>query len=231
MIRIKDLYFSYKKDAEVLKGIELQWESGRIHGLMGSNGSGKSTLFNCIKGLRKDYSGEISLEKEPFENPNSTGSGIAFLPAESYFYPRMMASEYLHFFRLNNPNFKPAHWLEIMDLPGTGIVDNFSTGMKKKLAIIGCLGLDKAILILDEPFNGLDAESFQLVQEILLQENKKGKTIILSSHISSSLKDICNDIAYLEEGRIKEIFKPEHYSKMDADLFEEKREQLRRKLK
>ncbi|QNL22680.1 ATP-binding cassette domain-containing protein [Hyphobacterium sp. CCMP332] len=230
MIRIKDLYFSYKKNAEVLKGIELQWESGRIHGLMGSNGSGKSTLFYCIKGLRKDYSGEISLEKEPGENPKLTDSEIAFLPAENYFYPRMMASEYLHFFTLNNPNFEPAHWLEIMDLPGSGIVDNFSTGMKKKLAIIGCMGLDKAILILDEPFNGLDAESFQLVQEILLQENKKGKTIILSSHISSSLKEICQDIAYLEDGRIKSIFQAKDFTSMDAQLFEKKREELRRKI-
>ncbi len=225
MIRINDLHFSYTKNTTVLNGIDLQWESGQVHGLMGSNGSGKSTLFKCIKGLRRDYQGEVFLDDQPLEK-----SEIAFLPSENYFYPRMKASEYLYFFKLNNPYFEAAHWLEIMDLPANGLVDNFSTGMKKKLAIIGCLGLDKPILILDEPFNGLDSESFQLIQEILMHENEKGKTIILSSHISSSLKDICHDIAYLEKGMIKEVFQAHQYPKMDVELFDKKREALRKKL-
>ncbi len=225
MIEIKHLHFAYKKDISVLNGINLKWEESQIHGLMGSNGSGKSTLFKCLKGLQSDFQGEILVDGNPLKKED-----IAFLPAENYFYPRMLASEYLHFFKISNPHFDPVKWCDIMDLPTNGLIDNFSTGMKKKLAIIGSIGLDKPVLILDEPFNGLDAESFQLVQELMLSENEKGKTIILSSHISSSLRDICNDIAYLENGAIKQVFQKDQFDAMDKELFQGKREEIRRRI-
>lgn len=225
MILISDLHFSFGQN-KVLSGLDIEWNLHAIHGLMGANGSGKSTLFRIMKGLLNPDQGSMQMEDEALDKNN-----IAFLPTDPFFYPRMKGSEYLEFFRIQNRNFDTGKWNKIMQLPLESLVGNYSTGMKKKLAILGCLALDRKILLLDEPFNGLDADAFQVAQEILLQQVELGKTVILSSHISHSLTDICDDIAYLEKGSISQTFERNMYEKMDRMLYAEKREEIRNQLR
>jgi ABC-2 type transport system ATP-binding protein len=225
MMQIKNLHFSYGTK-KVLDGLDLEWHLNAIHGIMGANGSGKSTFFKILKGLLNPEKGELRLGETFLDKRD-----IAFLPTDPVFYPRMKGSEYLEFFRIQNKAFDIKMWNTIMELPLDKTVDSYSTGMKKKLALLGCLALDKKILLLDEPFNGLDSDAFQIAQEILLRQRELGKTIILSSHISHSLSDICDDIAHLDMGVISKKFQKESFKEIDRLLFAEKRELVRKQLR
>ena len=205
--------------------LNIEWETNEIHGLMGSNGSGKSTMFKLLKGILKPVEGKILYKGREIES-----NDIAYLPTEVFFYPRVSGREYLEMFRVNNPGFKYKNWNELFDLPLNKIVDSYSTGMKKKLAFLSCIALDKEILLLDEPYNGLDAESYQIFQEILKSQKEKGKTIIISSHISDTLKKICTDICYLKDGKIRDRFLKTDFTKMDENIFSETLDKTRNKL-
>lgn len=225
MIKIENLHFSYSKDS-VLKDLNIEWKLNEIHGLMGSNGSGKSTLFKILKGLLKPNKGLITFKEQELRSPQ-----IAFLPTETFFYPRVSGKEYLELFKIRNPGFDYEYWNDLFNLPLNKIVDSYSTGMKKKLAFLSCMALDKEILILDEPYNGLDAESYHIFQEILKSQKEKGKTIIISSHISDTLKKICSDISFLDNGRIQKIFLENEYAEMDEKIFSGTLNKTRTKLK
>jgi ABC-2 type transport system ATP-binding protein len=92
--------------------------------------------------------------------------------------------------------------------------------MKKKLAFIGIIALDRPILILDEPFNGVDFESSEVLYEILKRLRKKGKTILLSSHIIESLTNICDEVSYLSNGIIARKYLMNDFKQMELDLRE-----------
>ena len=95
---------------------------------------------------------------------------------------------------------------------------------------MGCIGLDRPILLFDEPFNGLDSDAFQILQEVILAQKEKSKTVVLSSHISHSLSDICDDIAYLENGKITRVFEQKDFGEMNKTLFAGQREEIRKKM-
>src|SRR5690606_6256652 len=94
-----------------------------------------------------------------------------------------------------------------------------STGMKKKLAFMGIVALDSPVLILDEPFNGIDMETTQKFKLIILALKNKGKTVIITSHILESLTSICDAISYLNEKRIQSVFGKMDFEKMEASIF------------
>lgn len=197
MITIENLSFSYGKSA-VINSLNWQLEPGCIHGLVGLNGSGKTTLFNLIAGWLKPAGGSIIKENLPLRREQS-----ALMETNPQFYPMITGQEYLDVFILRNPGFKIEAWNKIFKLPLKEVVDNYSTGMKKRLDLMGILALNREILILDEPFNGLDFEAVRLVQQILPSLTSKGKTIIISSHIPESLTSICNSISLINNGEIE----------------------------
>lgn len=197
MITIENLCFSYGK-SPVIKSLNWQLEPGCIHGLVGLNGSGKTTLFNLIAGWLKPTKGIITIGDLPL-NRNQT----ALMETNPQFYPMITGQEYLDVFILKNPDFIIEAWNKVFKLPLKEVVDNYSTGMKKRLDLMGILALNREILILDEPFNGLDFEAVRLVQQILPSLTAKGKTIIISSHIPESLTTICNSISLISNGEIE----------------------------
>jgi ABC-2 type transport system ATP-binding protein len=194
MIIIKDLTISYNK-TRVINTLNLSLSSNCIHGIVGLNGAGKTTLLNALYGLKKADSGTIVNNDEML-----TKKSISFLATENFFYSSITAREYLNLFR--NINFDLEKWNELFALPLDTIIDTFSTGMKKKLAILGVLKQDKPIIILDEPFNGLDIETCRIIRSILLRLKQKGKTIIITSHIIETLTNLCDFIHYLENGKV-----------------------------
>jgi len=194
MISIKELTVSYQKGINVIDSLDLTIENNTICGVAGLNGAGKTTLFNVIFGLIQKEKGEILFNGKPV-----TKKDIAYLPSENFFYSFITGREYLNLF-------KNAHidkWNSLFGLPLDMLIDHYSTGMKKKLALLGVIQQNKPVIMLDEPVNGLDIESCHLLKLILIRLKETGKTLIVSSHMIESLTNICDSIHYLESGKVK----------------------------
>lgn len=213
MISINDLDFSYPGNKQVIKALNLKMETCKIHGIVGLNGSGKTTLLNIIFGLLKADSGKISSEDFEISKRN-----MAYLSAESYFYSNITANEYLALFK--NPAFEIEKWNRLFALPLDQIVDDYSSGMKKKLALLGVIKMNKNLMILDEPFNNLDIETNRIVRSVLMKMAEMGKTIIITSHIIETLTNLCDFIHYLDEGKILYSKSKEEFDDFSKTLFQ-----------
>ncbi|MCU7616101.1 ATP-binding cassette domain-containing protein [Chryseobacterium sp. PBS4-4] len=198
MLEIKDLSVSFK-DKNVLKGLNLNVEEGSIIGLLGKNGAGKTTLFESLYQNQK-YAGEILWNKEKLQRKS-----ISYLETENYFYPYITGKEYLEYFSQHKEN-SLNELTEKFRLPLNKFVQDYSSGMKKKIALMGMLMLDKPINILDEPFNGVDFEGVHILYEIIRELKDKNKIVVISSHIIETLFHTCDKIAILEDGIISNIF-------------------------
>jgi ABC-2 type transport system ATP-binding protein len=210
MITIENLVVSYNKGQNVIDTLNLIISDNTINGIVGLNGAGKTTLLNSVYGLKSIDSGEIKLN-----NSKINKKEVSFLETENYFYSNITGREYLSLFK--NQDYNSDKWNQLFLLPLDTIVDDYSTGMKKKLALMGILKQDKPIMILDEPFNGLDIETCRIIRQILLKLRDRNKTIIITSHIIETLTNLCDYIHYLEKGIIK-------YSKDKSDFKEFERE-------
>jgi ABC-2 type transport system ATP-binding protein len=210
MITIKDLTVSYRKGFNVIESLNLTMNDNTINGIVGLNGAGKTTLFNAIFGLIKREKGEVLLDGQAL-----TKKEVAYLPTENFFYSCLTGKEYLNLF----DNSDIDKWNKLFKLPLSMIIDDYSTGMKKKLALLGVLRQNKQILMLDEPFNGLDIESCHILKLILLRLKEAGKTIIVSSHIMESLTNVCDCIHYLESGEVKFSRNKEQFNELENDMF------------
>lgn len=162
--------------------------------MVGENGAGKTTLFNCIMGIY-DYTGSITKSKTL-----KTG----YLSASNFFYSQITGLEHLEFcmkakgLPVNTPTIQ--HLNEIFQLPLDRYAAEYSTGMKKKLGFMALLLQDNDVFILDEPFNGVDLKGCILMKRLIRQLKAKEKTVIISSHLIASLREICDIIHYLNEG-------------------------------
>jgi ABC-2 type transport system ATP-binding protein len=151
MITIENLVVSYHKGQNIIDSLNLDLSDNTINGIVGLNGAGKTTLLNSIFGLIAIDSGVIKCSDRKISKKE-----ISFLETENYFYSNITGREYLSLFK--NPVYDADKWNQLFLLPLATIVDDYSTGMKKKLALMAILKQDKPIMILDEPFNGLDIE-------------------------------------------------------------------------
>ena len=215
MITINNLIAGYK-DNIVLNNLNWEILNGNIHGLIGLNGSGKTTLMKCICKLHKFSSGTILINKQIILR-----SGISFLETEPYFYHGITGREYLSLFKSGNNSFDVDSWSELMHLPVDVLIDNYSTGMKKKLSLLMIIKLNRKIILLDEPFNGLDLESSRVLSTILKQLIKPDKIVIVTSHIIDTLSDICSDIHFLSGGIINKTFSGESTAEIEKSVFHE----------
>ena len=213
MISIENLTLSYNKRSTVIDSLSLFLEENNIHGIVGMNGAGKTTLLNAIYGLIKRDSGEIHRAGQKI-----TKRDISYLTTENYFYSNITGREYIGLFR--NAHFDLDKWNELFSLPLDELIDHYSTGMKKKLALLSILKQDKPILILDEPFNGLDIETCRIIRSILLRLKERGKTVIITSHILETLTNLCDYIHYLENGRITLTTDKTRFKEFEEDLFQ-----------
>lgn len=212
MISIKNLSVAYGKKT-VIESLNLVLQENEIHGIVGLNGAGKTSLFNVLFGLRKPQEGEIL-----YRNQTITKKDIGYLPTEIYFFHSITGEEYLSLFE--NNSFDTEKWNELFKLPLKQIIDEYSTGMKKKLALLGVIKQNKPIVLLDEPFNGLDIEMSRILHLILLRLKETGKTIIISSHIIETLTNLCDHIYYLESGKIKNYCSRSEFPDFERQLFE-----------
>lgn len=211
MLEIKNLSVSFK-DKDVLQSLNLEIEEGIIVGILGKNGAGKTTLFESLYQSQK-YSGEILWKKQKLLREN-----ISYLETENYFYPYITGREYLSYFAKDKLP-KTIELAEKFQLPLEKYVQYYSSGMKKKLALIGMLMLDKPINILDEPFNGVDFEGVHLLYNIIRELKQSNKIVMISSHIIETLFHTCDRIVTLENGLISNIFEKSDFEKLNHFKF------------
>lgn len=196
---------------QIFTDVNMQFPVGKVTGVVGKNGVGKTTLFRTMKGIYKPQSGAILNEAQVALK----GSEIGFLPTDPFFYPFMKGGEYLELVLGKRKSYKAL--ADLFELPLDELVQNYSTGMKKKLAFAGVMGKDRKILILDEPFNGVDLQS-NLVLRNLITDQKQSKALIVSSHILQSMLDLCDQIYYISEGFQYELYQKENFSELQKNL-------------
>ncbi|MFU1857085.1 ATP-binding cassette domain-containing protein [Sphingobacterium sp. NGMCC 1.201703] len=199
---------------QVLHELTFTFEDGKVYGIVGENGAGKTTLFRCIAGL-ETTSGQINANLEPLKNH------LGYLTSDPYFLSKLTGEEYIYL--LTDARGKSIHNIDernIFELPLKEYASSYSTGMKKKLALTATLLQDNSFYILDEPFNGIDLQSSIILTEIILRLKAMNKTVLISSHIFSTLKDTCDEILVIEAGRISKTVKKEHFGDFEEEMKE-----------
>lgn len=211
MIKVKGLSKSFG-NKQVLKGIDLEFEKAKIYGIVGENGAGKTTLFRCLAGLEK-YEGEIESDLSPLKNH------LGLLLAEPFFFSKITGLEYLQLLcKARGVKESAFEEKNIFDLPLKQYASTYSTGMKKKLALLAILLQKNEYFILDEPFNGVDLQSNMILKELFLKLKQGNKTILISSHIFGSLREICDEIHFLKDGLIQRSVKPAEFDQLENEL-------------
>lgn len=213
MIELTALKKSYGSH-EVLKGITAEFAPGKVYGIIGENGAGKTTLFRCLAGLIV-HEGTVESDKPQFRHV------LGFLQTNNYFFPRMTGREYLRLL-CQARQIDPVNLDErnVFDLPLDEYAESYSTGMQKKLALLGVLLQHNDVLILDEPFNGVDIQSNIVITEIIHELKRLGKTILISSHIFSTLSNTCDEIHLLREGRFIRSVTPADYPELEREMID-----------
>ncbi len=206
MIKINDVSLKIRK-AVILKHISLKLEEGRIHGLIGRNGSGKTMLMKCICGFVYPTEGSIEIDGKyigkDLDFPGNTGI-IIETPG---FIPYLNGLDNLKILagcRKKITSEQIGLTMEQMGLdPESRLhVRKYSLGMRQRLGIAQAIMEDPDLLVLDEPFNGLDEDGVLLVRSVLKEKREQGKTIILSSHNSEDIRLLCDSVYRLYKGEI-----------------------------
>jgi len=199
------------RSSNALNKLSFNVEKGQIFGFLGPNGAGKTTTIKCITGILKCDSGTISIdgkniENNDFENKNKIG----FLPEQIGLYgnltPMQTLEFYGGFYNISDSTIEErgGKLLDLLSLNKNSKkpVSDFSLGMKKRLALAVALLHEPEILILDEPTSGLDPRGVKALRTLLLDLNKKGLTIILSSHVLSEVQEMCTDVGIINKGKM-----------------------------
>jgi len=215
MLTINNLTVSYG-DKIILENLQVNFEMAKIHGLVGLNGAGKTTLLNTIYGFKAKDTGQVLLDEEPLKRTD-----VAYLETENFYYSNITGKEYLSLFSRSTNDYDLDEWNKLFKLPLDKLIDSYSTGMKKKLAVMAVLKQDKKILILDEPFNGLDIESSKILSLIIDKLKEKEKTILITSHILQSLTNICDYIHYLDKKTIAFTRDKNNFSNIENEIFKD----------
>ncbi|MBL7933793.1 MAG: ABC transporter ATP-binding protein [Bacteroidia bacterium] len=213
MIHIKIPEFRYS-DNTILRNIQLDLEEGKAYGIVGLNGAGKTTFFRLLSGFLK--ADGMSILRDNQIIPKKT---IAYIDSEIFFYPKLTAGEFLSVFKPGSGHYNEKALSEIFGLPLDKLIDEFSTGMKKKLLLISQIKQNKDIYILDEPFNGLDLETNKLLEVIVRILTQRGKTVFISSHILDPLIHVCEQIHFLKDQRVFRSYSKNEFPSIAEDLF------------
>lgn len=206
-------HFRYRETV-ILEHIDLGFEKGHTHGVVGLNGAGKTTFFNLLSGFLKSE-GVVFLN----EGQNIRRKDIAFIDTDLYFYPKLTAREFLSVFPARNENYDEEKLAALFKIPLEGFMEEFSTGMKKKLLLQSQIRQNKEIYILDEPFNGLDLETNKILEVIIRILNERGKTIFISSHILEPLLNVCHRIHYIKNRTVFRSYEKPEFGCIEEELF------------
>ncbi len=206
MIKINDVSLKIRK-AVILKHISLKLEEGRIHGLIGRNGSGKTMLMKCICGFVYPTEGSIEIDGKYIGKDLDFPGNAGIIIETPGFIPYLNGLDNLKILagcRKKITSEQIGLTMEQMGLdPESRLhVRKYSLGMRQRLGIAQAIMEDPDLLVLDEPFNGLDEDGVLLVRSVLKEKREQGKTIILSSHNSEDIRLLCDSVYRLYKGEI-----------------------------
>lgn len=202
MLEIKDLCFK-----DVIKNLNITFESGAVNVVVGANGSGKTVLFKNILGLLTKTSGEIKYNDQVQTKSKPCFKNVGALIEDPDFNSWNSGIDNLKYLASINGKINIDYANDLLKRLNLyddkdKMVRKYSLGMKKKLGIIQAIMEDQDLIILDEPSNGLDKESIVEFHKIILELKEKNKTIIIASHIDSDIKDIADRVIKMESGEI-----------------------------
>jgi ABC-2 type transport system ATP-binding protein len=197
---------------QALKALDLQVYRGEIFGLLGPNGSGKTTTIKLLLGLLFPTEGDALIFNEPTTNV-AKNERIGYLPEESYLYKFLNAEETLHFYgRLFKipASERSKRVGRLIDMVGLSAAKHrqlreYSKGMQRRIGLAQALINNPELILLDEPTSGLDPIGTAEIKELIRELRTQGKTIVLSGHLLADMQDICDRIAILHRGELKEI--------------------------
>ena len=212
-------------DKEVLKGVSFTAEGGKAFGLLGRNGAGKTTSIRILMNVFPANSGEVLIDGKPIDYGKI---GIGYLPEERGLYPKkLIIDQLVYFAELKGMNTKDAvkavdYWLGRLGMSEyrNKRLDTLSKGNQQKIQLITALAHDPDIVILDEPFSGLDPVNAMLLKDVVKEQIAKEKIVLLSSHQMSYIEEFCDSIAIINAGRVA----------ISGDLYDIKRNYPRDKI-
>lgn len=209
IVQVKDVFLKIKKDV-ILDKINVNFEKGKIHGLIGRNGSGKTMLMKCICGFVKVTSGQVIVDNKIIgkdcDFPNNIGVIIetpGFIPYYSGFRNLKLLAKINN--KITDDDIKRAMESVGLNPILKRAVGKYSLGMRQRLGLAQAIMENPEILILDEPMNRLDKEGVQDMRKYLIELRKQGKTIILASHSSEDISVLCDTVNEMDKGKIKKI--------------------------
>lgn len=206
VIEITSLNLTLTK-TEILKNINLTFEKGKIHGLIGRNGSGKTMLMKCICGFVKPTSGEIKVNGEIVGKDCDFPKNMGIIIETPGFIPYYSGYKNLKLLADLNKKADKEKIKETMKKVGLDPdlkrhVRKYSLGMRQRLGLAQAIMEDPEILILDEPFNGLDKDGVKDMRTYLLDLKEQGKTILIASHNSEDISVLCDTVQEMDKGII-----------------------------
>lgn len=213
MIEIKKVTKKYGNNIAV-NNVSFKVGDGEIFAFIGHNGAGKTTLIKCITGIQEFDSGSILINgKSIKKNPVECKKEMAFVPDNPELYEQMKAIDYINFicdmYEVSESDrteriIKYSKLFE-MDDKLNDIIESYSHGMKQKIALICALVHEPKVLIMDEPFVGLDPKAVFDVKEIMKELTKKGTTIFFSTHILEVAEKLCSRVGIIKKGELVSV--------------------------
>lgn len=206
ILEFKNIHKSFG-DKKVLKDVSFTAESGKAFGLLGRNGAGKTTSIRILMNVFPADSGQVLVDGRPIDYDRL---GLGYLPEERGMYPKKkIIDQLVYFAELKGMSRKAAvasvdHWLERLGMSeyrGKRL-DTLSKGNQQKIQLVTALAHDPEIVILDEPFSGLDPVNAILLKDVVKEQIAKGKIVLFSSHQMSYIEEFCDSIAIIHEGKV-----------------------------
>lgn len=205
-LEVKNIFKNFS-DKEVLKGISFSAESGEAFGLLGRNGAGKTTSIRILMDVFPSDSGEILIDGKPIDHSKIR---IGYLPEERGLYPKKKIVDQLVYFAMLNGLSKHDalksvdNWLNRLQMIEykNKRLDTLSKGNQQKIQLVTALAHNPQIIILDEPFSGLDPVNAMTLKEVVKEEISRGKIVIFSSHQMNYIEEFCDKIAIINNGKI-----------------------------
>ena len=211
MLVIRDLDKHYKGTDKGVSGISLTVEPGDIYAFIGHNGAGKTTLLKAITGIHEFDKGEILIDDIDIrKKPMEVKQRIAYIPDNPDIYEFMTGIQYLQFVAdiynvsASEREQKINEYADKFEITGSlgDLISSYSHGMKQKLVIISALIHNPKLLIMDEPFVGLDPKAAFILKEIMKEMTEKGSAIFFSTHVLEVAEKLCNKVSIIKSGKL-----------------------------
>ena len=208
-ISVKNLTKKFK-EAVVLNDVSIDFETGKVHGLIGRNGSGKTMLMKCICGIVPPTSGEIYVNEQRIGKDTDIPKNVGVIIETPGFIPNNSAYNNLKFLAILNKKIGKAEIRNAISSVGLNPDDKkhvgkFSLGMRQRLGLAQAIMEDPDLLILDEPMNGLDKDGVKDMRQYLLDLKAKGKTILIASHSAEDIDILCDTVCEMDKGKLEQI--------------------------